>query len=156
MKQNIIIIGGGAAGFFAAINAAEKSKESTITILEKSTKLLTKVKVSGGGRCNVTHACEYNSELVKYYPRGEKTLRDAFDTFSVKDIFDWFDKRGVHLKTEDDVYHPSNRSPYAGIAAQINVDRIATATLVPVERPRANEKREDHQNKGDISCPVSD
>ncbi|MEW6467634.1 MAG: NAD(P)/FAD-dependent oxidoreductase, partial [Bacteroidota bacterium] len=95
-------IGGGAAGFFAAINAAEAEPEANVAILEKSPKLLSKVKVSGGGRCNVTHHCEYNSELVKNYPRGEKELRTAFEQFSVKDIIQWFSKRGVRLKTEED------------------------------------------------------
>ncbi len=103
MKQKqIIVIGGGAAGFFAAINAAEHLPDAKITILEKSNKLLSKVKVSGGGRCNVTNYCMDNAELVKNYPRGEKELRQIFSRFSVADTIEWFSKRGVELKTEPD------------------------------------------------------
>lgn len=104
---DIIIIGGGAAGFFAAINAARFSppdslRENTVAILEKSTKVLSKVRVSGGGRCNVTHACLDNRELVKFYPRGGKELRGAFSRFSVEQTILWFKSRGVELKTESD------------------------------------------------------
>ncbi len=100
--MNILIIGGGAAGFFAAINAAELHPEANVTILEKTTKLLTKVFVSGGGRCNVTHACFENSLLVKNYPRGEKELRSAFNRFTTQDTVEWFKQHGVSLKTEED------------------------------------------------------
>lgn len=96
------MIGGGAAGFFTAINAAEMHPGNEIIILEKSNKLLAKVRVSGGGRCNVTHHCFDNSELVKNYPRGSKELKQVFSRFSVKDTIEWFEKRGVKLKTEDD------------------------------------------------------
>lgn len=99
---DIIIIGGGAAGFFAAINAARLAPGKTVAILEKNTKLLSKVRVSGGGRCNVTHACFDDRELVKFYPRGGKELRGAFSRFSVKDTIAWFRERGVELKTESD------------------------------------------------------
>lgn len=101
-SKHIIVIGGGAAGFFAAINAAQNHPENTVTILEKSSKLLSKVRVSGGGRCNVTHACFDNSLLVKNYPRGEKELRNAFSRFSTTDTINWFKQRGVELKTEAD------------------------------------------------------
>lgn len=97
----IIVIGGGAAGFFAAVNAAAAG-DADVTILEKSTKLLSKVRVSGGGRCNVTHACFDNSLLVKHYPRGEKELRSVFSRFSTQDTINWFEERGVKLKTEED------------------------------------------------------
>lgn len=99
---DIIIIGGGAAGFFAAINAARLAPKKTVAILEKSTKVLSKVRVSGGGRCNVTHHCFDNRELVKFYPRGGKELRGAFSRFSVKETIEWFRERGVELKTESD------------------------------------------------------
>lgn len=99
---NIIVIGGGAAGFFAAVNAAEFHPGARVTILEKSNKLLQKVLVSGGGRCNVTHACFDNGLLVKHYPRGEKELRSAFSKFSTNDTIDWFKKHGVNLKAEAD------------------------------------------------------
>ena len=98
----IVVIGGGAAGFFAAINAAELNPNAEVIILEKSNKLLAKVLVSGGGRCNVTHACFENSLLVKNYPRGEKELRGAFNRFTAEDTIAWFKQHGVALKTEDD------------------------------------------------------
>lgn len=109
---HILVIGGGASGFFAAINAAEHVPGARITILEKSGKLLSKVRVSGGGRCNVTHHCFENSELVKHYPRGEKELRQVFAQFSVTDTIAWFAKRGIRLKTEADgrMFPESNSS----------------------------------------------
>ncbi len=101
-KKRTIVIGGGAAGFFAAINLAIMSPEYEITILEKTTKLLSKVRISGGGRCNVTHSCFDNSELIKNYPRGNKELRQVFAQFSVNDTITWFQQQGVKLKTESD------------------------------------------------------
>ncbi|MGZ3750594.1 MAG: NAD(P)/FAD-dependent oxidoreductase [Bacteroidia bacterium] len=100
--KRIIVIGGGAAGFFAAINAAEKHPAAEVIILEKSSKLLSKVRISGGGRCNVTHHCFETVELIKNYPRGHKELRQVFSQFDVKDTIAWFEKRGVNLKTESD------------------------------------------------------
>lgn len=100
--KQIIVIGGGAAGFFAAINAAEKHRDSSVILLEKSNKLLSKVRISGGGRCNVTHSCFEPGELVKNYPRGHRELRQVFARFSVKDTIEWFAARGVRLKTEED------------------------------------------------------
>lgn len=97
---DIAVIGGGAAGFFAAIHAAQSGKR--VVILEKTHKLLSKVKVSGGGRCNVTHDCPYPAQLVKHYPRGGKALRKGFDLFHTKDTVAWFESRGVPLKTESD------------------------------------------------------
>ncbi len=99
---DIIIIGGGAAGFFSAVNAARLSTMKKVAILEKTTKVLAKVSVSGGGRCNVTHACFENRDLVKFYPRGGKELRGAFSRFSVDQTIEWFRARGVELKTESD------------------------------------------------------
>lgn len=100
--KKIIVIGGGAAGFFFAINCAEKNQNYDITILEKSPKILEKVRISGGGRCNVTHACFEPRALVKFYPRGEKELLGPFHHFSPKQTIEWFEKRGVKLKTEAD------------------------------------------------------
>lgn len=94
-------MGGGAAGFFTAINL-HLPADVEILILEKSNKLLSKVKVSGGGRCNVTHACFDPKELSSFYPRGKKELVGPFHTFQCGDTFDWFEKRGVSLKIEDD------------------------------------------------------
>src|SRR4051812_23107122 len=101
-KLKIAVIGGGAAGFFGAITSAELNDRASITIFEKSKNLLSKVKVSGGGRCNVTHACFENHILIEKYPRGSKELREAFSQFSTKDTIQWFESRDVKLKTEDD------------------------------------------------------
>jgi len=101
--KEVIIIGGGAAGFFAAINIAESNPDLKVTILEKSGKVLQKVKVSGGGRCNVTHACFDPKELIEHYPRGNKELLGPFHTFMTGDTIEWFDKKGITLKIEDDM-----------------------------------------------------
>lgn len=100
--KQIIVIGGGAAGFFAAINVAELHPGYRVIILEKSNKLLSKVRISGGGRCNVTNHTFEMSELVKNYPRGAKELRQVFSRFAVQDTIDWFEKRCVKLKAEAD------------------------------------------------------
>jgi len=101
-KADVIIIGGGAAGIFAAINIGATNPRLKVVVLEKTTKLLSKVKVSGGGRCNVTHACFDPKELVKFYPRGEKELRGPFHQFQPGDTIAWFAERGVELKIEED------------------------------------------------------
>ncbi|SFS58933.1 BaiN/RdsA family NAD(P)/FAD-dependent oxidoreductase [Lutibacter maritimus] len=112
MAKKIIIIGGGAAGYFAAINAAEINSDIEVIILEGSTKVLQKVKVSGGGRCNVTHACFTPNELIEFYPRGGKELRGPFHQFMTGDTMEWFENRGVSLKIEDDnrIFPESNSS----------------------------------------------
>lgn len=102
MPLKVAVIGGGAAGFFAAISCKSHHPTARVTILEKSDKLLSKVKISGGGRCNVTHACFSDSQLVKFYPRGEKQLRKLFNHFSTRDTVDWYESRGVTLKAESD------------------------------------------------------
>lgn len=101
-KRNLAIVGGGAAGFFAAITAAEAAPDCTVTIYEATAHLLAKVKVSGGGRCNVTHACFEPRELVKRYPRGARELLGAFSRWQPRDTVEWFEARGVKLKTEAD------------------------------------------------------
>lgn len=101
-KYDIIIIGGGAAGFFTAINIVEKHPNLKVAILERGKSVLEKVRISGGGRCNVTHACFVPNELVKFYPRGEKELRGPFHQFCSGDTIEWFEKHGVALKIEDD------------------------------------------------------
>ena len=100
-KFDIIVVGGGAAGYFAAIHAADGGK-NRVAILEKTNKVLGKVRISGGGRCNVTHDCTFASKLVQHYPRGGKTLRKGFELFGTVETRDWFEKRGVSLKTESD------------------------------------------------------
>ena len=109
MKQ-IIIIGGGAAGFFCAANLDENKYK--ITILEQNSDVLQKVKISGGGRCNVSHACFDPKELVQFYPRGNKELLSVFTKFQPGDTMDWFEKRNVLLKIENDnrVFPESNSS----------------------------------------------
>ncbi len=104
MNQNfdIIIVGGGAAGFFTAINIVEKNPKLKVAILERGAEVLQKVRISGGGRCNVTHACFEPNELVKFYPRGEKELRGPFHQFCSGDTIEWFEKHGVELKIEAD------------------------------------------------------
>jgi hypothetical protein len=101
-QRQIIIAGGGAAGFFAAIACAEADPGCTVTVCEATAHLLAKVKVSGGGRCNATHACFDPRELVKRYPRGHRELLGAFHRWQPRDTVEWFEKRGVALKTEAD------------------------------------------------------
>ena len=104
MNQNfdIIIVGGGAAGFFTAINIVEKNPKLKVAILERGNEVLSKVRVSGGGRCNVTHACFEPNDLVKFYPRGEKELRGPFHQFCSGDTVEWFSNHDVELKIEVD------------------------------------------------------
>ncbi len=102
LQKNIVIVGGGAAGFMAAITAAENNPSASVTILERSKDVLQKVKISGGGRCNVTHNCPDARELVKFYPRGSRELLAPFLQFGTKDTVEWFAKRSVKLKTEAD------------------------------------------------------
>jgi hypothetical protein len=111
-KKDIIIVGGGAAGFFAAINIAGQNPTLSIVILERGKEGLQKVKVSGGGRCNVTHAEFIPQELVLNYPRGEKELLGPFHQFMTGDTIEWFEKRGVALKIEEDgrMFPESNSS----------------------------------------------
>ncbi len=102
MQTDVIIVGGGAAGFFTAINIAEFNPKLKIAILERGKEVLAKVRVSGGGRCNVTHAEFIPKELTKNYPRGEKELLGPFHSFMTGDTIEWFEKRGVELKIEAD------------------------------------------------------
>jgi len=101
-KKRLVVIGGGAAGFFCAVNAARMSPSLEVIILEKTSKILSKVKVSGGGRCNVTHACFSISDMVRNYPRGGNFVKKAFHQFFTTDTIQWFEERGVQLKKEDD------------------------------------------------------
>ena len=112
MREKLVVIGGGAAGFFCAINAARLDPNLDVCILEKSNKLLAKVKVSGGGRCNTTHACFELPELVQKYPRGQNFLKKTFHWFNTTDTIEWFASRGVDLKTEADgrMFPASNES----------------------------------------------
>src|SRR5210317_2011977 len=101
-EYDLVVVGGGASGFFCAIQAAERNPNIRILILEKSKDVLSKVKVSGGGRCNVTHACFDPKELTSYYPRGQKELLGPFNRFLCGDMMDWLLRYGVETKIEED------------------------------------------------------
>src|SRR3954467_12908729 len=101
-RKQIAIVGGGAAGFFAAITCAEANPANEVSIYERGPDFLTKVRISGGGRCNVTHACFEARAMSEHYPRGERALISALHRFSVSDTVAWFERRGVRLKTEED------------------------------------------------------
>lgn len=111
-NYDVLIVGGGAAGFFAAINTATQNPNLKIAILERGSNVLSKVKISGGGRCNVTHAEFIPDELVLNYPRGKKELRGPFHNYMTGDTMQWFEDRGVPLKIEEDgrVFPVSNSS----------------------------------------------
>lgn len=102
MQKKLLVIGGGASGFFCAVNAARLNPLLKVIVVEKSNKLLSKVKVSGGGRCNVTHACFDIDEMSRNYPRGANFVKKTFHHFFTTDTIKWFDERGVTLKTEED------------------------------------------------------
>lgn len=129
--NQVIIIGGGAAGYFTAINAKEKKPELEIVILEKGKEVLQKVKISGGGRCNVTHACFDPKELVEFYPRGGKELLGPFHQFMTGDTFEWFENRGVPLKIEDDnrVFPQANTSQAIIDCFQKEIDTLGIKVL---------------------------
>jgi len=102
MQKTLVVAGGGAAGFFAAVTAARMNPGLKVILVEKSGKLLSKVKVSGGGRCNVTHACFSIPEMFRKYPRGANFVKKTFHQFFTTDTIQWFEERGVRLKTESD------------------------------------------------------
>ncbi|CAG0937611.1 3-dehydro-bile acid delta(4,6)-reductase [Thermoflexales bacterium] len=137
----VLILGGGAAGFFAAITCAEANPHAHITILEKSRALLSKVHISGGGRCNVTHACFDPALLVQHYPRGGAALRGPFTRFQPRDTLAWFEQRDVPLKTEGDgrVFPVSNRSEtivdcLRSSARQAGVEIRTQVSITSIER----------------------
>ena len=98
----IVIVGGGAAGFFAAIAAARANRNGKVSLFERSSQFLSKVRISGGGRCNVTHALFDPRTFTTRYPRGEQQLISPFHRFSAEDTVAWFEGRGVRLKREED------------------------------------------------------
>lgn len=137
MTSSVLVIGGGAAGFFAAITAAEAG--ASVTLLERGREVLAKVRISGGGRCNVTNACFEPKELVQHYPRGGRELLGAFHHFQPKDTMDWFRARGVDLKIEPDgrVFPSSDRSQtiidaltHAAQKAKVKVHVLVTALAI--------------------------
>ena len=134
--KKVVIVGGGAAGFFTAINVKELNPKLDITILEKGKDVLQKVKISGGGRCNVTHACFEPRELVKNYPRGEKELLGPFHQFMTGNTFEWFENHNVPLKIENDnrVFPEANSSQvvidcFMGLAKKLKIT-VATGQNV--------------------------
>lgn len=135
-KKQVYIVGGGAAGFFAAITCAEANPNLSVTILERGKSVLEKVRVSGGGRCNLTHACFQAKPLTKFYPRGEKPLLGPFHQFQCKDTVEWFESRGVKTKVESDgrIFPVTDRSQTVidcliGAAQKAGV-RVLTSTRV--------------------------
>lgn len=139
--KDVIVIGGGAAGFFGAINCAQLNPNLSVAILERGSDVLTKVKVSGGGRCNVTHAEFMPNELVLNYPRGEKELLGPFHQFMTGDTIEWFEKRGVPLKIEDDgrMFPESNSSQtiidcFLNEASKLNVEVKKNQALKFIEK----------------------
>lgn len=102
MIYDLVVAGGGAAGFYCALHVAERVPEAKILIVEKSPRLLAKVAISGGGRCNVTHSCFEAGKLARHYPRGGKFLKEIFKIYGAADVVNWFASKGVKLKTEDD------------------------------------------------------
>jgi len=143
-KYDVIIVGGGAAGFFTAINIAQQRTDLKIAILERGKDVLQKVKVSGGGRCNVTHACFDPKELTQYYPRGEKELLGPFHQFCCGDTFEWFDQLGIELKIEEDgrVFPITDSSQtiidcFLSEVNKHNIELLTNQTLVNFEKENA-------------------
>ena len=141
---HILILGGGAAGFLAAITCAEvnlQARAARVTILEKGRALLSKVRISGGGRCNVTHACFDPALLVQHYPRGGAALRGPFTRFQPRDTIEWFEQRGVPLKTESDgrVFPVTDRSEtivdcLLNVAQRVGVTIRTQMSITSIER----------------------
>ena len=138
--KRLIVIGGGAAGFFCAVNAARMNPGVQVIIVEKTSKLLSKVKVSGGGRCNVTHACYNIADMIKKYPRGGNFLKKAFHYFSTTDTITWFKERGVDLKTEPDgrMFPVSNTSQTIIDCLMLEVNNYGVEILMNKEVKEIN------------------
>ena len=137
--MKIAIIGGGAAGFFAALSAKKEFPNHSVVVFEKSGKVLSKVKISGGGRCNVTNACFENKKLAAFYPRGENYLRKAFEIFNAQSTVDWFTERGVGLKTYPDncIFPQSNQSQtiidcFLKEASKLNVEIKLNHSIIQI------------------------
>src|SRR5688572_4154443 len=154
MQFDLIVVGGGAAGFFGAIQAAEMKPGLKVLILEKSNKILSKVRISGGGRCNVTHHCYNPFELAHHYPRGEKPLKNLFKSFHAEHVVNWFASKGVQLKAEDDgrMFPTTDSSQTI-----INCFVLRTQALnIKIEMGKGVAKIEPHTNGLRIFCSDGD
>jgi predicted Rossmann fold flavoprotein len=156
-NYDIILVGGGAAGFFTAINIVQKNPHYKVAILERGQEVLSKVRISGGGRCNVTHACFEPNELVKYYPRGEKELRGPFHQFCSGDTIEWFEKQGVALKIEDDgrMFPESNSSQtiidcFLTLTKKLKIDVLTSQSVQSIYK--GNEYWKIETNHETFSC----
>jgi predicted Rossmann fold flavoprotein len=146
----VIVVGGGAAGFFAAITAAESGAQ--VTLLEKTSHFLSKVRISGGGRCNVTHSCFEPREFIKRYPRGDKELMGPFHKFQASDTVAWFESRGVELKTEPDGrMFPTTDSSQTIIDCLMHSARDAGVEL----RTNAGVERIERRNEGGFVVSIA-
>src|SRR5215470_15616011 len=131
ISRRVIVVGGGAAGFFAAITCAEAAPGTEVIVLEKGPQFLSKVRISGGGRCNVTHACFDARELAERFPRGGQALIGPFQRFQARDTVEWFESRGVKLKTESDGrMFPITDSSQTVIDCLLNAAKRAGVKLV--------------------------
>jgi len=140
-RKKLIVIGGGASGFFCAVNAARLDSNLEVVILEKSAKLLAKVRISGGGRCNVTHASTIVDDMLDAYPRGRNFIRKTLHQFSSNDTVNWFAERGVSLKTEQDgrMFPVSDQSQtiincLMAEAEKYNVNTVMQADVVSIDK----------------------
>lgn len=144
-KKKSLIIGGGAAGFFSAIACAQVNPQHQVILIEKNRQMLSKVRISGGGRCNVTHACFDPVQLVQYYPRGSKALLGPFHRFQPKDTIEWFKNRGVELKIEEDGrMFPITNSSETIIDCLIKEARSSNVEIIPELTVENLEKHSDH------------
>jgi len=143
--MRVAIVGGGAAGFFAAIHVKENHPNADVTIFEKSQKVLSKVKISGGGRCNVTNACTSISELAKAYPRGGKQLKKIFPKFYTKHTMEWFEKRDIPLVTQqDNCVFPKSQNSQTIIDCFLN-ETIRLGVSIQLGSPITKIKKYDSQ-----------
>jgi predicted Rossmann fold flavoprotein len=148
---DVIVVGGGAAGFFAAISAKQANPEAKVALLEKNAAVLSKVRVSGGGRCNVTHACFDPALLIRHYPRGGTELRGPFHVFQPRDTIEWFESRGVFLKAEEDgrIFPATDRSETIIDCLMNEAKRLGVELLLKqkIERLEAGFTVGDHRAK---------
>jgi predicted Rossmann fold flavoprotein len=158
--KHLVVIGGGAAGMFCAVNAARLAPSLKVTVLEKTSKLLSKVRVSGGGRCNLTHACFSIADMLSAYPRGSQLLKKAFTRFFTTDTIAWFESRGVALKTEADgrIFPVSNSSQSVidCLMAEAARYQVAVHTLQEVLTITYSTKGFDLHIKGNTTSMMAD